>query len=73
MIILCQGDFQEQIKKLVTVLLCTMRSVEEKTKNGYCWYPVSNPRVNDAVSTSGVTELLECKEFVLGIAKNHLP
>jgi len=37
MIILCQGDFKEQTEKFVTLLLCTVRTVEEKTKNGYSW------------------------------------
>ena len=59
MIILCQGDFKEQTEKLVTLLLYTMRTADEKRKNGYSWYPVSNPRINDAVSTSGFTERLK--------------
>jgi hypothetical protein len=72
MIILCQGDFKKQTEKLVTLLLYNMRTVEEKMKNGYSWYAVSNPRVNDAVSTSEVTERLKCEEFALRTAKYHV-
>jgi hypothetical protein len=42
-----------------------MSTAEEKTKNGYSWYPASNPKVNDVVSTSGVTERLKGEEFAL--------
>ena len=55
-----------------SLLLYTLRTVEEKTKNDYSWYPVSNPRVNDAVSTSGVTERLKYEEFALRTATNHV-
>jgi len=64
-IILCQGDFKEQTEKLAALLSCTMKTVEEKPKNGYSWYPVNNPRVNDSVSTYGVTERLKDEEFTL--------
>ena len=65
MIILCQGDFKENTEEMATLLFCTMRTVEEKPKNCYSWYPVNNPRVNGAVSTYGVTERLKDEEFVL--------
>ena len=46
MIILCQGDFQEQIKKLVCLSLYTSENCSEKTKPGRILYPVSNPSVS---------------------------
>jgi hypothetical protein len=49
-----------------------MRIVEEKTKNYYSWYPVSNSRFNDAVSSSGVTERLKDEGFALRTAINHV-
>jgi hypothetical protein len=49
-----------------------MRTVEEKTKNYHSWYLVNNPRVNDAVSTSGVTESLKDEELALRTATNQV-
>ena len=46
MIILCQGDFKEQLEELVILLLYT-RAVEENTKSGYILYPVSKTRVKE--------------------------
>jgi hypothetical protein len=49
-----------------------MRTGEEKTKNDYSWYSVSDPRVNNAVSTSGVTGRLKDEEFALRTATNQV-
>jgi len=46
MIILCQGDFREQLEKLVSLLLYITENCTEKTKPGHIVYPVSNLRVN---------------------------
>ena len=47
MIILYQGDFKEQIEKLVKLLLYTTENCWRETKHGQILYPVSSPRVKD--------------------------
>jgi hypothetical protein len=47
MIILCQGDFREQIEKLVRLLHCTTENCWGKDQVWvHFFYPFSNPRAN---------------------------
>jgi len=42
-IILCQGDFKEQIEVSLNLLLFHQELLKQKTKPGYIFYPYSTP------------------------------